>query len=135
MITVQTTINATIEKVWSCWTKPEHITGWAFASDDWEAPFAQNEPWAGGTFKTRMQSKDGATGFDVEGMYDVVKMHERIEYTMSDGRQVHIIFKQTPRGINVIERFDAESEHTEEMQRAGWQAILDNFKKYVEHNP
>lgn len=131
-ITVQIIINASIEKVWERWTKPEHITQWAFASDDWDAPRAANDLRAGGKFKTRMQSKDGKEGFDFEGVYNAVKENEIIEYTMTDGRHVKVQFEQTPEGIQVIETFDPEQENPTEMQRQGWQAILDNFKKYVE---
>jgi uncharacterized protein YndB with AHSA1/START domain len=131
-ITVQTIVNAPIEKVWECWNRPEHITGWAFASDDWEAPAAENDLRVGGKFKTRMAAKDGSSGFDFEGVYSQVKEHELIEYDMSDGRHVKVVFEETPEGVRVTETFDPEQENTEELQRSGWQAILDNFKKYVE---
>lgn len=131
-ITVETTISAPIEKVWECWNKPEHITGWAFASDDWEAPTAENDLRVGGKFKTRMQSKDGKEGFDFEGTYDAVKENELTEYTMTDGRHVKVELEETPQGVRVTETFDPEHENPEEMQINGWQAILDNFKKYAE---
>lgn len=131
-ITVQTTINAPMEKVWEYWNKPEHITGWAFASDDWEAPAAENDLSVGGKFKTRMQAKDKSSGFDFEGTYTAVKENELIEYDMSDGRHVKVEFEEISDGVKVTETFDPESENTEEIQRFGWQAILGNFKKYVE---
>lgn len=134
-ITVQTTINAPIEKVWESFVKPEHITKWAFASDDWIAPSAENDLRLGGKFKTRMQSRDGKEGFNFEGTYSNVIERQLIEYDMSDGRHVKVEFAQIPDGIRVTETFDPEQENTEEVQRSGWQAILDNFKKYVEtHN-
>lgn len=131
-ITVETTINGPIEKVWAYWNKPEHITKWAFASDDWEAPSAENDLQTGGKFKTFMAAKDKSSSFDFTGIYDAVKEHELIEYTMDDGRHVKVEFAQTPEGVKVTETFDPENENTEELQRSGWQAILDNFKKHVE---
>jgi uncharacterized protein YndB with AHSA1/START domain len=131
-ITVQTTVNAPIEKVWEYWTKPEHITKWAFAADDWEAPSAENDLREGGKFKTRMQEKGSNNGFDFTGVYTKVGEHEVIDYTMDDGRKVSVRFEGDGDNTKVTETFDPESENTEEVQRAGWQAILDNFKKYVE---
>lgn len=134
MITIQTIVKAPIEKVWQYWTDPKHVTKWNFASDDWESPSTENDLRAGGKFKTRMQSKDGKHGFDFEGTYDEVNTHELIKYTMDDGRQVITNFAETPEGIQITESFDPEKENPEEMQRAGWQSILENFKKYVENN-
>lgn len=131
-ITVHTTINAPMSKVWQFWNEPEHITQWSFASDDWEAPAAENDLRVGGTFKTRMQAKDGSAGFDFGGTYSAITEQELIEYNMDDGRHVKTEFSQTPGGILVTTQFDAEHENPEEMQRAGWQAILENFKKYAE---
>lgn len=131
-ITVETSINAPIEKVWDSWTKPEHITKWNQASDDWHSPRAENDLRSGGKFNVRMEAKDGSAGFDFEGIYDEVKTHELIAYTMGDGRTVRIVF--TPLGDKTLvsETFDPESENSEELQRNGWQSILDSFKKYVE---
>jgi len=131
-ITVQATIKADMEKVWDAWTNPAHITKWCFASDDWEAPHAENDIRTGGIFTTRMAAKDGSAGFDFGGTYTNVVPHEVIEYDMDDGRHVEIKFSQTGEGVTVTEKFDPETENSEEMQRAGWQAILDNFRKYVE---
>jgi uncharacterized protein YndB with AHSA1/START domain len=131
-ITVKTTIQAPISKVWEYWNQPEHIMKWAFASNDWEAPFAENDLRIGGKFKTTMASKDKKESFDFGGIYTVVKEHEIIEYDMDDGRHVKVDFSSTPDGVVVIETFDPESENSEELQRSGWQAILDNFKKHVE---
>jgi uncharacterized protein YndB with AHSA1/START domain len=132
VITVQIIVNASIEKVWEYWNQPEYITKWAFASDDWEAPESENNVIVGGKFKTHMQSKDKKEGFDFEGTYTAVKEHELIAYDMSDGRRVKVVFEQTPEGVKVTETFDPENENSEEMQRVGWQAILNNFKKSVE---
>lgn len=133
-ITEQTMIKAPLSKVWEYWNKPEHITKWAFASDDWEAPAAENDLRTGGTFKTTMAAKDKSTSFDFTGTYTAVKEHELIEYDMVDGRHVKVEFAETPEGVKISETFDPEQENSEEMQRVGWQAILENFKKYVEGN-
>ena len=132
MITVQNTINASIEKVWELWTAPEHVIKWNNASDDWHTPFAENDLKVGGKFKYTMASKDGTMGFDFEGIYTNVVNPSLIEYEMADGRKVKIIFEKDEDSIKVIESFDPETENPEKMQKNGWQAILDNFKKYVE---
>ena len=134
IITVESTVNAPVEKVWKYWSAPEHITQWNNASDDWHTPRAQNDLKTGGTFSVRMEAKDGSFGFDFGGVYDSVKKNEYIEYTMGDGRKVKVYF--TPQGdkTKVTESFEAETTNSEEMQRGGWQAILDNFKKYTESN-
>ncbi len=132
MITIKTTVNAPITKVWECWTQPQHITQWNHASDDWHTPKASNDLKIGGTFCATMASKDGAMSFDFEGTYTAVKEFALIEYVMADGRKVNITFEETPMGITVTESFDPESQNPEEMQRQGWQNILDNFKKYTE---
>jgi len=132
-ITVQTTVNAPIAKVWEYWNGPEHIPGWAFASDDWEAPSATNDLRPGGTFTTVMATKDGSAKFDFGGTYTAVTENKLIEYNMDeDNRHVKVEFTETPDGVRVTETFDPEHENPAEMQRAGWQAILDNFKKYTE---
>ncbi|MFZ2190337.1 MAG: SRPBCC domain-containing protein [Candidatus Magasanikiibacteriota bacterium] len=133
MITVQTKINGSINKVWEFWTKPEHITKWAFASDDWEAPEAENDVRVGGRFKTVMSAKDKSTSFDFTGVYTSVLKNKLIEYDMDDGRHVRVEFFDLSDGVDVIETFETEKENTEEKQREGWQAILDNFKKHVEN--
>ncbi|RIX51710.1 polyketide cyclase [Paenibacillus nanensis] len=131
-ITVQTIVQAPVEKVWECWTEPRHITKWNQASDDWHAPHAENDLRVGGKFVTRMEAKDGSFGFDFGGVYDEVKQHESIAYTLGDDRKVKITFVPKDNCTQVIESFDAEETHAAEMQQAGWQAILDNFKKYAE---
>ncbi len=131
-ITIETTVQASIEKVWECWNEPSHISGWAFASSDWEANGVDNDLKVGGKFKTIMSAKDKSVSFDFEGVYTVVELHSRIEYVMADQRCVDIIFLETDKGVLIQETFDAETENSIEMQRSGWQAILDNFKDYTE---
>ena len=132
-ITVQTTVNAPIAKTWDSFTKPEHITQWCFASPDWHTPYADNDPRTGGKFKTTMAAKDGSFSFDMEGVYDKVEEHKLIEYGMG-GREVQVVFEADGDTTTVTETFDPESQNPIEMQRGGWQAILDNFKKYTEEN-
>src|SRR5688572_30055023 len=131
-ITVQTTVEAPVEKVWNSWTKPEHITQWNNASDDWHTPKASNDLRVGGKFSATMAARDGSASFDFEGVYSNVKNNQLIEYAMSDGRTVKVVFEGTGSKTRVTETFDAENENPIEMQRGGWQAILDNFKKYTE---
>lgn len=131
-ITIETTVNAPIEKVWTFWNAPEHITKWAFASNEWHCPFAENDLQVGGKFTTRMEAKDGSFGFDFGGIYDEVKTNELISYSLGDGRKVKIIFISQGNATKVIETFDPESQNPIEMQKGGWQAILDNFKKHAE---
>lgn len=131
-ITITTTINAPLEKVWEYWNSPDHISGWAFASDDWMAEGKENNLKVGGKFKTVMSSKDKKESFDFEGIYTAVEEHNIIEYDMSDGRHVKILFETIPEGVKVTETFDPENENPIEMQREGWQAILNNFKEYTE---
>jgi uncharacterized protein YndB with AHSA1/START domain len=131
-ITVQAVVNAPVEKVWDYWTNTKHITSWCFASDDWHAPYAENDVTVGGKCKTRMEAKDGSFGFDFEGVYTQVEKNKHIAYTIADGRQVSIDFEAEGEATRVTETFEAEGTHSVEMQQAGWQAILDNFKKYTE---
>ena len=134
IITVENTINAPVEKVWQYWTKPEHITQWNNASDDWHTPRAENDLRVGGSFVSRMEAKDGSFGFDFGGVYDAITTNEYIEYTIGDGRKVKITFTADGNKTKVVESFEAESMNSIEMQKGGWQAILDNFKKYTEAN-
>ncbi len=131
-ITVQIVVNESIEKVWDAYTKPEHITNWAFASDDWHAPRAENDVRIGGRFLTRMESKDGSAGFDFTGTYREVESYKKIAYAMNDKREVSVTFEEMGNSTAVTVVFDPENENPLEMQKSGWQAILDNFKKYVE---
>ena len=134
VVTVENTIDAPIDKVWNYWNEPDHITKWCYASDDWHAPWAKNDLRTGGSISSRMEAKDGSMGFDFGGIYDEVKNHELISYTMGDGRRVEIIFKPKGNTTHVVESFDAEETNPVDMQKMGWQAILHNFKKYVEAN-
>lgn len=131
-ITVQAIIQASIEKVWKSWTTPGHITKWNNASDDWHTPKADNDLTVGGKFLTRMEAKDGSFGFDFVGTYDAVLQDQLIVYTIADGWKVSVTFTANGNETNVTEYFEAENQNSVEMQQAGWQAILDNFKKYTE---
>lgn len=131
-LTVQVTIHAPIEKVWNLWTDPNHIIKWNNASDDWHTPRAENDLRAGGKFLSRMEAKDGSFGFDFSGTYTNVEPLKKIEYTLEDERNVQIIFVAEGDKTTVTETFEAEQENSEELQQAGWQSILDNFKKYTE---
>lgn len=131
-IQVSTLIHAPIEKVWEYYTSPEHITKWAFASDDWEAPHAENDVRVGGKFLTRMSSKDQKEGFDFTGVYTQVEELELLEYKMDDGRKVSVRFIPKENSVEVVTIFEMEHENSRELQQGGWQAILENFKKHVE---
>lgn len=132
MITVETTINSSIEKVWDCFTNPIHITNWYFASSDWHAPAANNDLQIGGKFSTTMAAKDGSFSFDFEGIYTQIIHHKEIAYTLLDNRKVIILFETIDNKVKITESFDPETKNSLELQKAGWQAILNNFKKYVE---
>ncbi|MBE9464732.1 SRPBCC family protein [Dyadobacter subterraneus] len=131
-IIIEATIEAPIEKVWETWTKPEHITQWSFASEDWFTPKAENDLRPGGEFSTRMEAKDGSFGFDFGGIYDEVTEHKLISYTLGDGRKVKIEFEENGNETKIVETFDPEDQNPVEMQKGGWQAILNNYKKYTE---
>ncbi len=134
-ITVGKNINASPKKVWESWNKPEHITQWNFADDSWHCPRAENDLSVGGKYAARMEAKDGSFGFDFEAVYDEVVDLKKISYTMTDGRQATTIFEDLGGSTKVTTTFDAEAENSVEMQKDGWQAIIDNFKKYVEADP
>jgi len=131
-ITVETIIAANIRKTWDCYTQPRDITKWNFASDDWHCPAAENDLRVGGKMKSRMEAKDGSFGFDFEATYDEVIPLKTIAYTMPDGRRSITEFASENGRTKVTTRFDAEQQNPIEMQRGGWQAILDNFRKHVE---
>jgi len=132
IITVEAAIDAPVEKTWNCFTNPEHIIKWCQASEDWHAPKATNDLRTGGKFLTRMEAKHGSMGFDFEGVYTNVQQYQTIEYGIADGRTVKVDFVKDGDKCKVIETFEAETTNSPEMQKGGWQAILDNFKKYVE---
>ncbi len=132
-IIVDAIVTEKIDRIWNAWTNPQEIIKWYFATSDWEAPFAKNDLRVNGRFVTRMVAKDKSSSFDFEGKYTKIITNEVIEYVMDDGREVSIKFEKVSQGIKIIEIFDAEKEHPVEMQKQGWQAILNNFKKYVEN--
>lgn len=131
-IDIGTFISAPLSKVWEYYTKPEHIVQWGFASDDWEAPAAENDLRVGGRFKTVMAAKDKSAQFDFTGVYTAVKPQEFIAYTIDDGRKVRVNFAEYGTQVQVAASFQGETENSHELQKQGWQAILDNFKKHVE---
>jgi len=133
-ITVEATVNAPVEKVWKIWTSPEHIVKWNTAHPDWHTPRAENDLRVGGKFLSRMEAKDGSFGFDFGGTYDVVDSNKRIAYTMGDGRTADTIFKIENGKTHITTVFDAENENPVQMQKDGWQAIMNNFKSYTETN-
>lgn len=132
MLTIEATVNAPIEKVWEVWTHPVHIMHWNNASNDWQTTFAENDLRKGGSFTSRMEAKDGSVGFDFNGIYDNVTEHEQIAYTMGDGRKVSTSFEAGKDITKVTTVFEPESQNPIDMQRTGWQNILDNFKSYTE---
>lgn len=131
-ISVIAFVKAPIETVWTCYNEPSHVTKWAFASDDWEAPSATCDLRVGGSFTTVMASKDGKNTFDFKGIYTKVDMHKQIDYSMEDGRKVSVTFTPQDQSVQVIVTFDMEHENSRALQRDGWQAILNNFKRHVE---
>lgn len=133
-ITIQATVFADKQKVWDYYTKPEHITNWNFATEDWKCPTASNEMFVGGKYFARMEAKDCSFGFDFEATYNEIAESEGFTYVMPDKREVKVAFSEVGSGTEVVIVFDAESENSLELQRDGWQAILNNFKKYTETN-
>ncbi len=131
-ITVEATVNAPVAEVWDAWNTPEDIMQWNFADPSWHSPSSKNDLRVGGKFKNRMEAKDGSFGFDFEGVYDTVTHHEEITYTMGDGRQATTLFAAQDDKTHIQTLFDAETQNDPEMQKQGWQAILNNFVKYVE---
>jgi uncharacterized protein YndB with AHSA1/START domain len=131
-ITVERLIVASLDDVWAAWNNPEDIKRWNAASDDWHTTTSTVDLREGGTFSARMEAKDGSMGFDFTGTYTRILPNEIIEYRMEDGREVRVEFIERADGILVRETFDAESENEPEVQRQGWQAILDSFARHVE---
>ncbi len=129
-ITVEVTIKAPIAEVWRAWTTPDDITQWNAASADWHTTSATVDLRVGGVFSSRMEAKDGSMGFDFAGTYVTVVEHQLLECDFGD-RKMRVEFISGENGVTVREIFDAESENPVEMQRAGWQAILDNFARHV----
>ncbi len=131
-ITVQAEVSAPIDFVWECWTLPEHVIHWNNASPDWHTPRAENDLRVGGKFNYRMEAKDGSFGFDFWGIYDKIIINELIENTLGDDRKVVVTFSGNGVNTKITETFEAETQNSVDLQRQGWQAILDNFKKYTE---
>ena len=131
-ISVETLVKADLDAVWAAWNNPEDIKQWNAASDDWHTTSSSVDLREGGRFSARMEAKDGSFGFDFEGTYTRIVPRQLIEYRMEDGREVRIEFAQAAGGVQVKETFDAETQNAAEMQRQGWQAILDSFARHVE---
>lgn len=131
-ITVEATINAPVAKVWQAWNAPSDIVEWNTPDPSWHCPSSENDLRTGGRFKNRMEAKDGSFGFDFEGTYNQVDMNREIGYTMPDGRKVDTLFTENGGKTTVTTTFDPETENDAEFQKQGWQAILNNFVKYVE---
>ena len=138
-IQIEIEVNGTLDKVWKFWNEPEYIKLWAFASDDWECPYAENNLVVGGKFITKMSAKDKSFSFDFAGTFTEIKQNEKISYVLSNdindkqARRCEIVFKDIGNGkVKIIETFDPENQNSIEMQKNGWQSILNNFKKAVE---
>lgn len=131
-ITVETIVNAPLQQVWDAHNNPADIRQWNAASDDWHTTESTVDLREGGTFRSRMEARDGSAGFDISGTYTRVVPPQTVAYRMDDGREVEVRFEERPEGVHVRTTFDAESENPPELQREGWQAILDNFGRYVE---
>ena len=133
-VTVTATVHADRKKVWDYYNRPEHITKWNFADPSWHCPSASNDLRVGGKYAARMEAKDGSFGFDFEAIYDEVVDGEKFTYTMPNGRQASVSFKKNGDQTEVDVTFDPETENPIDMQKNGWQAILNNFKSYTEAN-
>jgi uncharacterized protein YndB with AHSA1/START domain len=131
-ITIETLVDADLGTTWTAWNDPDDIVQWNAASDDWHTTRSNVDLREGGTFSARMEAKDGSAGFDFAGTYTRIVPEKTIEYRMGDGREVRVEFVETPDGVRVKETFDAETENDVELQRQGWQAILDRFAAHVE---
>jgi len=132
VITIKTSVKAPVDKVWKLWTDPVHIIKWNNASPDWHTPRAENDLRVGGKFLSRMEARDGSMGFDFSGMYEKVESLKNLEYVLDDGRKVEVSFMENGGITEVTESFEAEDMNSIELQQAGWQSILDNFRKYAE---
>ena len=132
LISVSNNIDAPLSKVWEYWTNPIHVQNWNFAAADWHCPNATNHLEVGGEFHYTMSAKDNSFSFDFWGTYQQIEDQHTIAIILGDGRQMNVYFEETSSGVLVTEEFEPEKVNPEDMQRAGWQMILDNFKKYVE---
>jgi uncharacterized protein YndB with AHSA1/START domain len=131
-IEVKSIIKAPISKVWECWTSPKHIVNWNFASNDWHCPKAENNLVIGGEFHYLMSAKDESFSFDFWGTYVNIEKGSYLQIILGDGRKMAVIFEFLDNGTIITEKFDPETENPLELQKTGWQMILDNFKFYVE---
>ena len=131
-ISIEVLVNSSLQQAWIAWTSPDHIVKWNFASDDWHCPSAAVELQVGGQYSSRMEAKDGSMGFDFKAQFTQVIDQQRLEYVLEDDRKVTVEFLPSAKGVQVIETFEAESENSPELQRQGWQSILNNFKQHVE---
>jgi uncharacterized protein YndB with AHSA1/START domain len=131
-ITVSTTINASVEKVWEVFNSPEHNVIWNTGHPDWHTPKSTNDLRVGGAFCHTMAAKDGSLSFDFNGTYNIVKPYELVDYTIEGGRHVQVVFESIGASAKLTEIFEPETENSEELQQAGWQGILDNLKRYIE---
>ena len=131
-ITVEATVNASVENAWNLWTEPDHIIKWCQASPEWHVPKAENDLRIGGRFTTTMAAKDGSMSFDFGGMYTSLVKNNFIAYTIDDGRKVEVTFSPTGDSTFISETFEMEDANPSEMQKGGWQAILESFKSYAE---
>ncbi len=132
LITVESTIEAPIDMVWDFWTKPEHVMHWNFASNDWHCPNANSDFNVGGEFHYIMAAKDGSVEFDFCGTFTKIIDKTFIEIFLEDGRELNIQFESEGNTTKIIETFEPEEVNSIELQKQGWQAILNNFKLYVE---
>lgn len=131
-IILETLVSASLEKAWSSWTLPQHITRWNFASADWHCPSSTVDLQVGGRFNSRMEARDGSFGFDFWGIYDEIIPLQLLRITLGDGRKMEVRFTEENGTVKVTERFEIEDTNSAERQREGWQAILDNYKRHTE---
>lgn len=133
LITVQATIAAPVATVWEYWTKPEHVTKWNFASPDWHCPKSTSIVEVNGEFHHIMAAKDGSFEFDFWGRFTQIEIEKQLQIELGDSRKVTVLFENKSDQTTLItEHFEPESQNPLDLQEAGWQAILNNFKQYVE---
>jgi uncharacterized protein YndB with AHSA1/START domain len=133
-ITIDCVVKSSVQNVWNVYTEPRHIVNWNFASDDWHCPRVENDMKVGGKYLARMEAKDGSFGFDFQAVYDKVVLQQKLSYILEDGRKVTTLFEPLNDAVKVTTTFEAENQNPLDMQKAGWQSILNNFKKYTERN-
>lgn len=131
-IKVDVLANASLEESWKCFTQPEHIVNWNAASEDWCCPSAHSDLKAGGSFSYRMEARDGSMGFDFSGQFIAVEPLKHLSILLDDNRTLEVWFEEQIGGVRVTEEFEAEQENEPELQRMGWQAILDGYKIYCQ---